>query len=99
MNDDRSGPRDAGPHGRYANWFEIGHNEFEFVLDFGQHYAGQAPATRRKVQRHTRIVTTPAYAKALLALLGDVVARYEQLFGAIPARAGGDDRPDVPDVT
>ncbi len=26
--------------GRYANYFEIGHNAFEFVLDLGQLYFG-----------------------------------------------------------
>jgi len=24
--------------GRYANYFKVGHNAFEFVLDFGQYY-------------------------------------------------------------
>jgi hypothetical protein len=94
MNDERGGPGDDGPQGRYANWFEIGHNEFEFILDFGQHYAGGEPDPAR-VQRHTRIVTTPVYAKALLGLLGDVVGRYEGRFGVIRARAANDERPDV----
>ena len=26
--------------GRYANYFKVGHNEFEFVMEFGQFYEG-----------------------------------------------------------
>lgn len=42
------------PTARYANYFEIGHNAAEFVLDFGQAYS---PAKERRL--HTRIVTSP----------------------------------------
>lgn len=65
--------------GRYANYFEVGHNGFEFVLDFGQFY--------RDVDRpqfHTRIVTSPAYAKALARLLAESLGRYEETFGPLP---------------
>ena len=64
---------------QYANWFNIGHNNFEFVLDFGQHHADQAGASI-----HTRIVTGPAYAKVLSALLNESLERYEDAFGEIP---------------
>lgn len=63
--------------GRYANYFEVGHNPFEFVLDFGQLFS-----EGEKVF-HTRIVTSPAYAKALLELLEESIGRYEQKFGPI----------------
>ena len=46
--------------GRYANYFRIGHNACEFVLDFGQVY--EAEYVESKL--HTRIVTSPVYAKS-----------------------------------
>ena len=69
--------------GRYANYFKVGYNAFEFVLDFGQHYAEGKGA-----QLHTRIVTGPSYAKELLKFLQDCVERYESDFGGV---AAGDD--------
>jgi hypothetical protein len=39
MEPDRGGPQASGPRkGRYANALQVGHNAFEFVLDFGQDY-------------------------------------------------------------
>jgi hypothetical protein len=64
---------------RYANWFNIGHNNFEFVLDFGQDHAEQAGP-----MVHTRIVMGPAYAKELGRLLNESLERYEEAFGEIP---------------
>ncbi|MBI2188668.1 MAG: hypothetical protein HYU37_16335 [Acidobacteria bacterium] len=52
------------PDGKYANYFDIGVNAHELVIDFGQFYGrGGQPTV------HTRIVTTPAYARELLGLL------------------------------
>ncbi len=65
--------------GRYANYFQVGHNAFEFVLDFGQLYPeADVPAL------HTRIVANPAYVKAFLHLLSDALEVYRQSFGDIP---------------
>jgi len=64
--------------GRYANYFKIGHNAFEFLFDFGQLYNGG-----NEPHLHTRIVTSPSYAKALLDMLVESVGRYEETFGAI----------------
>lgn len=64
--------------GRYANYFKIGYNAFEFLLDFGQLYNGD-----ERAQLHTRIITSPAYAKNLLKLLQDSIAQHEETFGAI----------------
>jgi hypothetical protein len=63
--------------GRYANFFNVGHNSVEFVLDFGQFY----PGSERRM--HTRIVTNPKYAKALLDTLLRAVDEYERSFGVI----------------
>ncbi|MBZ5553734.1 MAG: DUF3467 domain-containing protein [Acidobacteriia bacterium] len=62
----------------YANYFEIGFNAFEFLLDFGQFYPGD-----EKAHRQTRIITSPAYAKSLLETLRESIDRYEQSFGVI----------------
>jgi len=66
--------------GRYANYFKVGHNPLEFLLDFGQLYADSQQA-----QFHTRIITNPTYAKAFLGLLSESIAQYEQTFGVIHA--------------
>ena len=66
------------PGARYANYFQVGHNAFEVIVEFGQHYEGSS-----QPQMHTRIVAAPAYAKALLGLLGAAIAEYEQTFGEL----------------
>jgi hypothetical protein len=84
----RNKHEDAGAReleGRYANYFKVGYNAFEFVIDFGQHYTEGKGA-----QLHTRIVTGPGYAKELLHFLQDCIDRYESDFGFINA-GGGDD--------
>jgi hypothetical protein len=74
---------DVSPiEGRYANNFEIGHNAFEFVLDFSQFYG------EKKVEVHTRIITGPIYAKALLKTLEKSIDSYEQEYGAITEDPG-----------
>jgi hypothetical protein len=63
--------------GLYANYFEVGHTAFEFVIDFGQSYAG------RETCCHTRIVTSPTYARALLQTLTEAVEEYRKRFGEV----------------
>ena len=78
--DESKDSQDNGqPNGRYANGFTVGHNAFEFLLDFYQSYAEDKPALL-----HTRVITTPVYAKSLLALLRKSIDQYENVFGAIP---------------
>jgi hypothetical protein len=64
--------------GRYSNFFKIGYNAFEFLLDFGQVYLDSGGDNI-----HTRIVTTPRYAKALSELLIQTVTDYETNYGQI----------------
>ena len=64
--------------GWYSNYFVVGHNPHEFIVDFGQHDSDD-----QAVKLHTRIVTGPFYAKALLDLLKASVEQYEQRFGPI----------------
>jgi hypothetical protein len=78
--DVRDSPLEEVPEGRYANYFNVGYNAFEVVLEFGQFYEGS-----REPRMHTRIVTGPAYAKALLDLLQSSLAQYEGTFGPIPS--------------
>jgi hypothetical protein len=66
---------------RYANYFHVGHNAFEVMLEFGQHYEGTS-----QPRMHTRIVAAPVYAKALLGLLEAAIAEYEKAFGPIAVR-------------
>ena len=79
-NTKRAGWQDGDePEGRYANYFKVGHNPLEFVLDFGQFYLDD-----EKVKLHTRIVTNPVYARALLEIIQSSVECYEESFGVIP---------------
>ena len=68
--------------GRYANYYEIGYNLYEFYFDFGQY----DPQTE-KVQMHTRIMTSPAYAKMLRETLTSSVEGFEREHGPIPANS------------
>jgi hypothetical protein len=79
------------PEGRYANYFEIGHNAFEFLLDFGQFYLDE-PESRL----HTRIILNPFYARMLMGVLQEAIGRYEQTFGRIAAEAP--EREKVPEA-
>jgi hypothetical protein len=76
----KKGPSPETCHleGRYANYFEVGYNAFEFLLDFGQHYPESANGCS-----HTRIVTIPSYARAFLETLQESIDKYEQTFGPI----------------
>ena len=69
----------ASPEGRYANFFKVGQNAFEFVLDFGQSYEDEAEWETI----HSRIVTSPVYAKRLLATLQEAIGNHETTFGNI----------------
>ena len=73
-------PPSEGIEGRYANYYLVGHNAFEFLIDFGQMFPG------RREQVHTRIVTSPPYAKELLRVLSQSIEVYEKQFGEIAQR-------------
>jgi hypothetical protein len=49
--------------GRYANYFKVGFNDEEVVIDFGQHHGGE------EALMHTRIVICRAYLSALVRML------------------------------
>lgn len=54
----------------------IGHNAFEFFLDFGQYQDGDYDPTI-----HCRIVTAPAIAKSFCQSLNQSIQQYENAFG------------------
>jgi hypothetical protein len=94
MDREREAPQETGQlEGRYANHFQVGHNAFEFLLDFGQF-----DTERQTVQFHTRIITVPVYAKTLFELLRASIERYTQTFGVIPGEADVTDTGTQPSV-
>ena len=77
--------------GRYANYFQIGHNAFEFVFDFGQAYDADNLQTPEQIAIHTRLITSPPSARALSEMLRESLERYERAFG----RPAGDSDSDA----
>jgi hypothetical protein len=81
----RSDDDDANSPGYdYANQFEIGYSRDEVLLRMAQAYEGET-----SLARPTRVVMTPAYAKALLNLLSEAIAHYEHDYGAVLAAGAG----------
>lgn len=63
----------------YANYFEVGHNAFEFLLD-----AGQVEPESGDVQLLSRIAVSPVHAKLLAQLLNQSIAQFESAHHDIP---------------
>jgi len=57
--------------GRYTNFFQIGHNAFEFLLEFGQQ-GGKI---------HTRLYLSPPHARMLSDLLNDALRKHAKIYG------------------
>jgi hypothetical protein len=84
MIDEHKECQDKNPlEGKYANYFKVGYNAFEFIIDCGQFYSENEEA-----QLHTRIITSPAYAKALLETLQESIDQYQQSFADTPDEDG-----------
>ena len=67
------------PQGKYANYFDVGVNANELVIDFGQFYGrGTQPTV------HTRIVTTAAYGRELLGMLKRSMGELESHSASAP---------------
>jgi hypothetical protein len=85
VNDDsiRRSPleRSSRNEARYANFFQIGHNACEFLLEFGQ---------RKAV--HTRIYVSPQHAQILSDLLLETLAQHRQMAVAEAAKAAASDK-------
>ena len=79
MDDERKCGQTSNPlEGRYANYFKIGYNAFELIID-----CGQCNADNEEPQLHTRVIMSPAYGKALLKALRDSLVEYEKAYGRI----------------
>lgn len=65
-------------NGIYSNLALIAHSENEFILDF---IFFQPQNQKAKVR--SRIITSPAHAKKIIAALQDNIAKYEAKFGKI----------------
>ncbi|RKT99357.1 DUF3467 domain-containing protein [Burkholderia sp. Nafp2/4-1b] len=72
----------------YANYFEVGHNAFEFLID-----AGQVEPQSGNVQLMSRIAISPVHAKLLAQLLTRSIAQFEATHHDIPDI--GDTEPDL----
>src|SRR5262249_52710592 len=66
----------------YVNYFEVGHNPFEFLVDLGQYNPGSSEGEGR-ISIHTRIAIAPPYAKMLSELLVRAVEKHEGEHGRI----------------
>ncbi len=66
------------PLATYANYCEVGHNAYEFLVDYGQ-----VRPEGDGIDIHTRIVAGPVPAKIFLRLLSEAVARFEAAHGPI----------------
>lgn len=64
--------------GIYVNLAVVNHTATEFVIDF---IFAQPQAPRAKVR--SRIITSPAHVKRLIAVLHENLQRYEQGYGTI----------------
>ena len=73
------GAKGTPPARKYANYFQAGFNEFEFVIDFGEFYSDQ-----HEPVLHTRIITNPEYARRLQDVLRDALRNFDEQFGTPP---------------
>lgn len=78
--------RKKAPLARYANYFEINHNAFEFLLDFGQFQPES-----QSVQFHSRMACGPIHAKLLAEVLRNAIDRFEGEHGKIADLADAND--------
>jgi len=75
----KSDGRKNSPLACYANYFEVGHNAFEFLID-----AGQIEPSTGEVVFHSRLAIGPAHAKLLSQLLGQSIDQFEEDHNDIP---------------
>jgi hypothetical protein len=66
-----SGPKNRKEDARYANFFQVGYNAFEFLLEFGQ----------REGRIHTSIYVSPQHARMLSDLLLGALKEYGEAHG------------------
>ena len=77
---DRGDPAPPSP-ALYVNYFEMGHNPFEFLIDLGQWRP--APGDEGVIGIHTRVAIAPPYAKMFSELLARSIRDHETEYGPI----------------
>ena len=82
---DRRDPARHVPLAGYANYFEVGHNAFEFLLD-----AGQVEPQSGDIHFTDRIAISPVHAKLLGELLARSIEQFEAQHGPIPSLVDDD---------
>jgi uncharacterized protein DUF3467 len=65
------------PSELYSNFFKVGFNSAEFLLDFGRHFEDS------EARLYQRVILGPAHAKELSRLLERSVQSYEAKFGPV----------------
>ena len=83
MATDAAATRVRIPEGRYANFFRIGFNAQEFLIDFGQVTPDEGTGTDGE-SFFIRIVVVPFNMKRFLALARESVGSYEETYAIIP---------------
>ena len=73
--------------GVYANSMMVHHTATEFILDFAM-VVGETGTVV------SRVITSPAHAKKIVAALKDNVAKYEATFGPLRAHDSRDRSPE-----
>jgi hypothetical protein len=73
----------------YVNYFELGHNPYEFLIDLGQ-YRPTVTESGGMVTMHTMVAISPPYAKLLSQLLAAAVDEHESEHGKIAEIAATD---------
>ena len=64
--------------GAYANFLNVWHSYYEFIIDIGQVMPG-----RKEINVFSRIVANPLRAKLFLKALETNISKYEKMFGKI----------------
>jgi hypothetical protein len=73
----------------YVNYFELGHNPYEFLIDLGQ-YRPTISEKGGSVNMHTMVAISPPYAKLLSQLLAAAIHEHECVHGKIVEIASTD---------
>ena len=75
-------PTTQGAASLYVNYFEVAHNRYEFLIEFGQYRPGKDDLPG-SVAIHTRLALSPPYAKMLSELLSRAILEHEKAHGPI----------------
>jgi hypothetical protein len=75
---------------RYANYFKVGYNAYEFIIDSCRYYPeSDGCSETEKAELCERIITSPVYAKTLMNILQKSIKEYEDTFGLIEENENG----------